>query len=45
MIRKYGTHPLEIDGHTDSIGSLSYNRQPSETRAQTVKDIPRLISL
>jgi outer membrane protein OmpA-like peptidoglycan-associated protein len=38
MIRNYGTHPLEIDGHTDSIGSLSYNRELSEARAQTVKD-------
>jgi outer membrane protein OmpA-like peptidoglycan-associated protein len=38
MIRNYGTHPLEIDGHTDSIGSLSYNRELNEARSQTVKD-------
>jgi outer membrane protein OmpA-like peptidoglycan-associated protein len=38
VIRKYGTHPLEIDGHTDAIGSLAYNQQLSEARAQTVKD-------
>jgi outer membrane protein OmpA-like peptidoglycan-associated protein len=37
-IRRYGAHPLEIDGHTDSIGSLSYNQRLSEARAQTVKD-------
>ena len=38
VIRNYGTHPLEIDGHTDAIGSLSYNQELSEARAQTVKD-------
>jgi outer membrane protein OmpA-like peptidoglycan-associated protein len=37
LIHKYGTHPLKIDGHTDSIGSLSYNQQLSEARAKTVK--------
>jgi outer membrane protein OmpA-like peptidoglycan-associated protein len=38
VIRNYGTHPVEIDGHTDAIGSFSYNRQLSEARAKTVKD-------
>jgi outer membrane protein OmpA-like peptidoglycan-associated protein len=38
VIRGFGTHPVEIDGHTDSIGSLAYNQQLSEARAETIKD-------
>jgi outer membrane protein OmpA-like peptidoglycan-associated protein len=29
---------LEVDGHTDSVGSDSYNQQLSEKRAATVRD-------
>lgn len=34
-------HPglqLEVEGHTDSVGSLSYNQELSERRATTVRD-------
>ena len=36
-ITKLGSHPAEIDGHTDSIGSAEYNQRLSERRADVVK--------
>ncbi len=36
-VQKYGKHPAEIDGFTDSIGSIEYNLGLSERRAESVK--------
>jgi outer membrane protein OmpA-like peptidoglycan-associated protein len=35
--QKAGKHPVAIEGHTDSVGSDSYNRQLSEKRARAVE--------
>jgi outer membrane protein OmpA-like peptidoglycan-associated protein len=32
-----GRHPMQVDGHTDSIGSDAYNQSLSERRAASVK--------
>lgn len=36
MIQKESNHPISIEGHTDSIGTVDYNQQLSEKRAATV---------
>jgi outer membrane protein OmpA-like peptidoglycan-associated protein len=36
MIEKESNHPISIEGHTDSIGTVDYNQQLSEKRAATV---------
>lgn len=38
MIKKYGNCTVEIDGHTDNIGTDAYNQDLSERRAKTVRD-------
>ncbi|HTY56416.1 MAG TPA: OmpA family protein [Candidatus Binataceae bacterium] len=38
MIKQLGNHKAVVEGHTDSIGSLTYNQELSEKRATTVKD-------
>jgi outer membrane protein OmpA-like peptidoglycan-associated protein len=35
-----GEYKLEIEGHTDSTGTDSYNQQLSQARAQSVRDFP-----
>lgn len=37
-IQKLGSKPALIEGHTDAIGSDSYNQKLSEARAKTVRD-------
>lgn len=37
MIVRQGKHPLRIEGHTDAIGSDSYNQALSERRAEAVR--------
>ncbi len=37
MIRREGSHPISIEGHTDGKGESAYNRQLSERRAHTVE--------
>lgn len=37
MLQKAGSHPIVVEGHTDGIGSDSYNQRLSERRAKSVK--------
>lgn len=37
-IQKLGSKPALVEGHTDAIGSDSYNQKLSEARAKTVRD-------
>jgi len=34
---QYSTYRVQVEGHTDNVGSDSYNRRLSEKRAQSVK--------
>jgi outer membrane protein OmpA-like peptidoglycan-associated protein len=38
IIKKFGTHPLSVEGHTDGKGTEEYNQGLSERRASSVKD-------
>ncbi len=37
MIKKYGQHPVAVEGHTDAVGSDDSNQGLSERRATAVK--------
>lgn len=38
LLAKYANHPVTFEGHTDALGSDSYNQSLSEQRACAVKD-------
>lgn len=38
MIKKSGSHPTIVEGHTDAIGNDVYNQTLSEKRAKSVKE-------
>ena len=37
LIAQAGKHPMSVEGHTDSIGSATYNQRLSESRAKSLK--------
>jgi outer membrane protein OmpA-like peptidoglycan-associated protein len=38
VLQKYNHTAIQVEGHTDPIGSETYNQQLSERRADTVKN-------
>ncbi len=38
VLNRYPETRITVEGHTDAVGSLQYNQQLSERRAQSVKD-------
>lgn len=38
IVREYPDRRLSIEGHTDSVGTISYNQELSEARARNVAD-------
>jgi outer membrane protein OmpA-like peptidoglycan-associated protein len=37
LVAKAGPHPIAVEGHTDSIGSLEYNQELSARRGDAVR--------
>lgn len=38
IVRRYPNHSLSVEGHTDSVGTLVYNKKLSQNRARSVAD-------
>jgi OOP family OmpA-OmpF porin len=39
FLKRFSDLQVDVDGHTDSVGSESYNQQLSQRRAQAVVDV------